>query len=108
MSQSNDPNFGTMRKGNDTIALQPTPLPIVYFDRSPAVCHHGGVVGITLTASAYIPKADGSVVPCIATAAFLKCNIQAARDLIIALQNALLLATPTENPESTEPTQRLN
>jgi hypothetical protein len=58
-----------------------------------------GVIGITLTVTGNVPLADGSVATCAAVVAHLKCNIPAALSLRDALNQALLLAQPVENPE---------
>ncbi|WP_298885017.1 hypothetical protein [uncultured Bradyrhizobium sp.] len=93
------PNFGLMQWRETTISLQPNPLPIVYFDGVPTFSHLNGIIGITLTATAHIPNGDGGADMCASTVAFLKCNIPAANNLISALQGALLLASPVDNPQ---------
>jgi hypothetical protein len=54
MSESTGPKFGMMPWGKEVIALQPTPLPVIYFDGAPALSHLNGVIGITLTVTAGI------------------------------------------------------
>jgi phosphohistidine swiveling domain-containing protein len=46
-----------------------------------------------------IPTADEGVTTCAAVVAFLKCNVPAAIALKGALESAILLAQPVENPE---------
>lgn len=99
MSDSTEPKYGMMPWGGAAIPLQPTPMPIIYFDGAPALSHLNGVIGITLTVTGHVPTADESATICAATVAFLKCNIPAAHALISALQSAILLAAPTENPQ---------
>lgn len=93
------PEFGTMIVGGKEVALSPIPLPVVYFDNAPGLSHLNGIIGITLTVSGNAPVADGSVVSVASVVAHLKCNIQAALLLKAAIEQALLLATPVENPD---------
>jgi hypothetical protein len=99
MSESAIPKFGMMPWGKEVIPLQPTPMPIVYFDGVPALSHLNGIIGITLTVTGGVPTADEGVTNCAAVVAFLKCNIPAAVALKGAIESALLLAAPVEKPE---------
>ena len=94
MSDTPAPKFGMMKWGEGFIALQSTPLPIVYFDNTPCISHLNGIIGITLTVTGGVPTGTGSVDECAAVVAFLKCNIPAAIALKDALEKGLLLATP--------------
>jgi hypothetical protein len=81
------------------IPIAAAPMPIVYFDGAPTVSHLNGVIGVTLTVTSNVPMGGGGQIKVVASiAAHLKCNIPAARSLKTALENALLLAQPTENP----------
>jgi hypothetical protein len=99
MSKSATPKFGMMPWRNDVIALQSTPLPILYFDGAPALSHHNGIIGITLTVTGGVPTDSGGVDSVGSVVAYLKCNVLAAQSLRYALDQALLLAQPVENPE---------
>lgn len=100
MADDPSPQSGYIQAGPDIIALQSTPLPVLYFDSAPGLSHLNGIIGVTLTVSANVPDARGkTVVSVAAVVAHLKCNIPAARELIGALHSAILLAQPVENPE---------
>jgi hypothetical protein len=99
MSQHPTPKFGMMKWGSEIIALQPQPIPVLYFDHAPTFSHMNGIIGVALTVSASVPAAGEGIDTCIAVAAFLKCNITAAKTLRDALNSALLLAEPVENPD---------
>jgi hypothetical protein len=99
MSKGATPKFGMMPWRNDVIALQSTPLPILYFEGAPALSHHNGVIGVTLTVTGGVPTETGGVDSVGSVVAYLKCNILAAQSLRYALDQALLLAQPVENPE---------
>lgn len=85
--------------GGASIPLSSAPLPIIYFDGAPSLSHLNGVIGITLTVTGNVPTADGNIIQVASVAAHLKCNIPAAMALREALNSALLLAQPVENPE---------
>jgi hypothetical protein len=99
MSESATSKFGMMQWGKEVLALNSTPMPIVYFDGAPTFSHFNGVIGVTLTVTGHVPNAEGGADICASTVAFLKCNIRAAMTLRAALDSALLLAQPVENPE---------
>jgi hypothetical protein len=99
MSESASPKTGKLMWGKEVIVLQPTPLPLVYFDHAPSLSHLNGVIGVTLTVSGNVPTETGGIEMVAAVAAHLKCNVFAARALRDALNAALLLAEPVENPE---------
>lgn len=99
MTESAAPNFGKMQWGTETVSLQGSPLPVLYFDASPCVSHLNGIIGISLTVTGYVPTETGGVSLAAAVVAMLKCNIPAALSLRDALNQALLLAAPVEKPE---------
>jgi hypothetical protein len=94
------PNFGTMKLGEEIVALSPVPMNVIYFEEAPALSHMNGIIGVTLAVTGNVP--DGvtqGVKRCAAVVAHLKCNIPAALALKAALESALLLAQPVENPQ---------
>jgi hypothetical protein len=94
------PNFGTVKLGDEVVALSPIPMNIVYFDEAPSLSHMNGIIGVTLTVSGNVPDgATGGIKRCASVVAHLRCNIQAAMGLRAALDSALLLAQPVEKPE---------
>ena len=99
MAKQPEAEIGAVVLGNTVVPLGSSPLPVVYFDEAPTFSHMNGVIGITLTAAGNVPDAKGGLVNCVSVAAFLKCNIPAARALRAALDGALLLAQPVKNPE---------
>jgi hypothetical protein len=99
MSESAAPKFGLMKWGKDVVALQGTPLPVLYFDAAPCLSHLNGIIGITLTVTGGVPTEEGGVDNVASVAAYLKCNIPAAIALRQALDQAILLAQPVENPD---------
>ena len=90
---------GIVSIAGKVIPLSNTPLQILYFDGAVSVSNTGGVIGITLVASGNVPQPNGGVSNVAGVVAHLKCNAIAANDLIGALQKALLLGAPVENPE---------
>jgi len=99
MSNAAIPKIGMMQWGKEVIALQDTPLPVLYFDGAPCLSHLNGVIGITLTVTGGVPMETGGVNNVGSVIAHLKCNIPAAIALRHALDQALLLAQPVENSE---------
>jgi hypothetical protein len=99
MSNAAIPKIGMMQWGKEVIALQDTPLPVLYFDGAPCLSHLNGVIGITLTVTGGVPMETGGVNNVGSVVAHLKCNIPAAMALRHALDQALLLAQPVENSE---------
>ena len=85
--------------GGTHIPLAATPLPVIYFDGAPTLSHLNGVIGVTLTVTANVPTGNDGVAIVASVAAFLKCSIPAAQALRAALDSALLLAQPVENPQ---------
>lgn len=99
--QTVQPIFGSIRIGDQNIALSPIPIPVLYFDSAPSLSHLNGVIGVTLVASGNVPMSEVEGVTQVASVvAHLKCNIPAAEALISALQSALLLARPVEKSET--------
>ena len=90
---------GSIDWGGTPVPLSQLPLPVIYFDGSPSLSHLNGIIGITLTVTGNVPTADGNILLCAAVVAHLKCNIPAAVALRGALDSALLLAQPVENPQ---------
>lgn len=99
MSEDTSPKFGAMKLGEAVVAFSPIPLPVIYFDGAPGLSHLNGIIGVTLTVTGNVPTADRSVTSVAAVVAHLKCNIPAAIALREALNSALLLAEPVDNPE---------
>ena len=93
--------FGSIKVGeNKIVALSPIPLNVIYFDDAPSLSFLHGVIGVTLTVRGNVPIAEREGVETVASvAAYLKCNIPAALALKAAIENALLLAAPVENPD---------
>ena len=99
MAERRPPKLGSMVWAKEVIALQSQPLPVVYFDHAPGLSHSNGIIGITLTVSGNVPNENGGVDSVASVVAHLKCNIPAAKTLRDAIDRALLLATPVDNPE---------
>jgi hypothetical protein len=97
VTDSTNPH-GTIQIGGEIVSLSPTSLPVVYFDSAPSFSHLSGIIGVTLTVTGNVPVVDGNVAACASVVAHLKCNIHEAMALRAALDGALLLAQPVENP----------
>lgn len=94
------PGPGSVRLGAGAVELSTQALPIVYFEDAVSLSHMNGIVSVTLTVGANLPNAEtGGVELVQGVVAHLKCNVIAARSLVAALNSALLLAQPVENPE---------
>lgn len=91
--------FGSTMFNGKPVGLSPIPLPIVYFDNAPSLSHMNGIIGVTLSVTGNVPVADGSIEVVASVVAHLKCNVAAATALRDAINSALLLAQPVENPE---------
>ena len=90
---------GTIEMGGGAkVPLSAIPMNVVYFENAPSLSHLNGIIGITLTVGGNVPTSDG-IIQCASVVAFLKCNIPAAMALRNALDSALLLAQPVENPK---------
>jgi hypothetical protein len=85
--------------GGKPVPLSNMPLPVVYFDGVPSLSHLNGIIGVTLVVTGTVPSSDGNIIQVASVVAHLKCNIPAAMALRGALDSALLLAQPVENPE---------
>lgn len=94
-----NPEFGSVRIGDKDVALSPTPIPVIYFDSAPSLSHLNGIIGITLVVSGNVPAPNDTVISVASVVAHLKCNIPAALALKAAIESALLLARPAENPD---------
>jgi hypothetical protein len=89
---------GSIDMAGVMIPLSQIPLPFIYFDGAPALSHLNGVIGITLVATGTVPTQHG-ITNVASVVAHLKCNVPAAMALRAALDSALLLAQPVENPQ---------
>jgi hypothetical protein len=98
MSKPTAPKFGMMKWGEEVVALQSFPLPVIYFDNTPCISHLNGIIGVTLTVTGGVPTETAGVDTVAAVVAHLKCNVPAAVALRDAIDKALLLAKPVENP----------
>ena len=85
--------------GGKIIPLSQIPMPVIYFDAAPSLSHQNGIVGVTLIVTGNVPTSNGNIIQCASVVALLKCNIPAAISLRAALDSALLLAQPVQNPE---------
>lgn len=99
MSDVEASKTGVLKMGDADVALQSTPLPVIYFDSAPSLSHLNGIIGVTLVVTCNVPDSDKGVISVASVAAHLKCNIPAAVALRNALNDALLLAAPVEKPE---------
>lgn len=81
------------------VPISSVPMPIIYFDSAPTLSHLNGIIGVTLVVTGNIPHGVGNVISCASVVAHLKCNVPAAMALRSALDSAILLAQPVENPE---------
>jgi hypothetical protein len=99
---SDDPisHTASMNLGTEVIAVARDPLPIIYFEEAPASSHANGIISVTLATVAPVAISEpGQVRYIAAVVGVLKCNIPAALALKAAIDNALFLAQPVENPE---------
>ena len=88
---------GVIEFGGELVELSDSPMPVVYFDSAVSLSHMNGIIGVTLAVTGNVPDGADTVRVCASVVAHLKCNIPAARSLVAALNNALLLAQPAEN-----------
>lgn len=72
--------------------------PFIYFEEAPALSHINGLIRITLSAERTLIK-SGKVVSDQVAVGYLRTNVQGARALVHALESAILLAQPVEQPE---------
>lgn len=93
-------HISSMKLGTEAITVARDPLAIIYFEEAPASSHVNGLISVTLTTVAPIATSEpGQVKYIAAIVGVLKCNIPAALALKAAIDNALFLARPVENPE---------
>jgi hypothetical protein len=85
--------------GGVALPLSQIPMPVIYFDNAPSLSAVNGIIGVTLVVTGNVPAPDGKVAMCASVVAHLKCSIPAAIALRSALDSALLLAAPVENPK---------
>jgi uncharacterized membrane protein len=73
--------------------------PIIYFEYCPTLGNNNGVINVLLAAGIVLPTETSAtnVVP--VTVAHLRCSAVAATQLRDALDKALLLGQPVENPQ---------
>ncbi|MCS3479536.1 hypothetical protein M2212_006382 [Bradyrhizobium elkanii] len=72
--------------------------PFIYFEEAPALSYVNGLIKITLSAERTL-LISGKVVSEQVAVGYLRTNIQGARSLIHALESAILLSQPVEQPE---------
>lgn len=82
------------------IQMSPLPLPVVYFENAPTMQYLNGIIGVTLTVGGAVPGPNRTVLSVGSVVAHLKCNLAAALALKSAIESALLLAQPVENPDA--------
>jgi hypothetical protein len=70
--------------------------PFIYFEIVPAIGHANGVFALTLTANRTYPGKDGAVINEQVAVAYLRGNAPAFMNLKQGIDNALLLAAPTQ------------
>jgi hypothetical protein len=100
MSDTPITHVASIKLATETITLSRDPLPVVYFEEAPSFSHVNGIISVTLATLVPIPTNAPDGAKYIAgIPAILKCNIQGASALRNALNSALLLAQPVENPE---------
>jgi hypothetical protein len=100
MTDTPAPQFGTMNLGGEFVELSPIPMNVMYFEEAPSFSHMNGIIGVTLAVTGDVPDHSTETIKrCASVVAYLRCNIQAAMALRAALDGALLLAQPIENPE---------
>ena len=78
--------------------MSPLPLHITYFEHAPSFSHGNGTIGICLGVSIAVPDGAQKARTNAAIVTTLKCNIVAAISLRDAINAALLLAQPIDNP----------
>jgi len=73
--------------------------PIIYFEFCPTLGNNNGLINILLAASVVLPTATAAthVVP--VAVAHLRCSTAAATQLRDALDKALLMGQPVDNPQ---------
>jgi hypothetical protein len=80
--------------------LPPVPdiphAPFIFFENAPAFGFTNGVINLTLSANRTFLGPDGAVINEQVVVAYLRGNVQAALGLRQSIDNALLLAAPTQ------------
>lgn len=69
--------------------------PVIFFDAAPVFGAFDGTIRITLSMSCPVPEGDRIKDEFVVTA-FLRCGIEAAKNLREHLDKAILLASPTD------------
>ena len=91
--------MGTVKLGDATLQLNANTGPIIFFEMAPNFGHVVGVIDIALVTTRATSGDDGKVVRQAEVVANLRCTRQGALDLKSALEGALLMLEPVENPE---------
>jgi hypothetical protein len=90
---TNDPNRPPREAGVVPIVDAPH-APFVFYEGAPAFGYTNGVVNITLSANRTIVGPNGGVINEQVVVAYLRGNLQAARNLREAIDKAILMGTP--------------
>lgn len=88
-----DPNPPEMKYSDSNSA------DFIFFDGAPTFAAYNGLIAITLSAARYVPDGSKVAVDGVVTA-HLRTNIQGALSLRKSIDDALLLARPTEGAEN--------
>lgn len=83
--------------GNGIVVKDLPHAPVIYFDGAPNFGANSGIINVTLAMARHLSASD-TIASDILAVAHLRCSIPAAMDLRKALDDALLLAKPTEGP----------
>ena len=70
--------------------------PFIYFEIAPTLGHLNGVINVTLTAGRAYPGKDGTITNEQVVVAYLRGNVPAFMSLRQAIDDAMLLAAPTQ------------
>lgn len=94
-----DKTAGEVRIGPDILPIQPTQSPIITFELVPTFGHIVGLIDICLVATRAGVGAEGASTRRAEVVANLRCTKAGAIDLRNALNSALLMLEPVENPD---------
>jgi hypothetical protein len=92
---ADNPDTGP-KEGAMVQIIDTTHAPFIFYEVAPAFGVTNGVINITLSANRTLIGPNGTVVNEQVVVAYLRGNIQAAISLRQAIDNALLLAVPTQ------------
>lgn len=84
------------RDAGPPIVQDPNGAPIIFFDGAPIFGHYNGIFHVTLAALRHINDAAGNITRDPIAVAFLRTNAQGLLSLRKAIDDALLIATPTQ------------